>query len=171
MESCRKVCRFREGMARSFLEVPWKSVLTEISSKAVEILDMSIPQVLVRAWKKYDLLSEGSPNAVKNVELVSHTVKSIHRPRSVISVDGIETCEIHFEIELSLAMHGIILMILNGRLKEISTGNCKGQLSIRCEDCLIIEKETRTIEFFKPLSLGKGFPLWPSDSEETLSAG
>lgn len=55
---------------------------------------------------------------------------------------------------------GIVLKIADGRIKEITAGNSKDVLSVRCEDCLITGKESRTINFFRPIhSLRSGIPI------------
>jgi len=120
--------------------------------------------MLVRAWEKYKVLSEWTnnenfpPGRINNVDLIFHTVKSEHHPRLEIMVNGIKTQEIEFKVELSLLIHAITLKLQDGRIKEISAGNCRGELKVWCEECLIIDRKTRTIEFLQPVSLEKDVP-------------
>ena len=162
--SCGKM-RYLKKMSPQLLKIPWNQALKDISGKAPEVLDLSIPEILVAAWKKYKILFEWLDymkcplGKEKKVDLVSHTIKSIHHPFLEIMVNGVKTQVIEFEIELSLVIHAITLKLQGGRLKEISAGNCRGELRVQCEECLIIDRATRPIEFLRPISLGEGIPL------------
>jgi hypothetical protein len=162
MESCEKMCQLRGRISRKVIGMPWALALSTISKKALEILDLRIPEILVTAWNKYQILDEYADEVKKDVVLASHTVKSLHRPRLEVIVNEVRIHDIEFEIEVSFILHGIVLRVQNGKVKEISAGNCRVRLSVRCEECSILENETRTFEFFRPMSLGDGILIKPS---------
>jgi hypothetical protein len=165
IDSCEKLCQLKQKISQRIFGTPWGPTLKSITENALLIFDVSIPEILITAWNKYEILSECTdknkypPWKKWDVELISHTVKSVHRPRLEITVNGVNAYEIEFELELALAIHGVILKVQNAKVKEISAGNCRGELRVRCEECLIIERATRTFEFLKPISFGKGIPI------------
>jgi hypothetical protein len=165
MESCEKMCQIKQTISPRIFGLSWGPTLKSIKKNALKIFDVSIVEILFAAWNKYEILSECAdkkkypPWKKTDVALITHTVKSLQHPRLEITVNRMKAYEINFEIELSLAIHGVILKVQNAKVKEISIGNCKAELRVRCEECLIIEKETQAIEFLEPISLGKGIPM------------
>ena len=56
-------------------------------------------------------------------------------------------------------LEGIILKIQEGKIKEITTGTCKGKGTVECENILILERKTRPFCLPGSVSLGEGIPI------------
>ena len=148
-------------------KVTWPLALNKISEKTEDLLDISVPDILVSAWNKYFVLlkyldkKKYPPNETFLVPLLEHTVKSQHHPFIELIINNVSITKLDFDINVSLTLKGMVLKIQDGKVLEISTGNCKGKGTVKCHKLLILEKETRTFSMPQSIKLGKGIPIAP----------
>jgi hypothetical protein len=120
---------------------------------------------MVKAWNKYRELLKYTdkekypPDVSVLVPLAEHTIKSEHKPYIEILINDKSVGKIDFNINISLTLKGIILKIRDGKIKEIQTGSCKGKGTIKCEDLVILEKETESFSLPGSINLGEGIPI------------
>jgi ABC-type transporter Mla maintaining outer membrane lipid asymmetry ATPase subunit MlaF len=69
--------------------------------------------------------------------------------------------KVDFQVTVSLAFEGLTLKIRGGRIMEILAGSCTGKGAIRCEGCLLVERETAPFMLPGSLKLGDGVPIAP----------
>lgn len=93
--------------------------------------------------------------------MAEHTIKSEHKPYIEILINDKSVGKIDFNINISLTLKGIILKIRDGKIQEIQTGSCKGKGTIKCENFVILEKETESISLPGSINLGEGIPIVP----------
>jgi hypothetical protein len=143
----------------------WPIAFQIIIEKIADILDIGILDIMVMTWKKYGILLKYAdsekcpPGETFLVPLVDHTIKSEHCPSIEILINGKPVGKINFHITISLIIEGIILKIQDGKIKEITTGACKGKGCVMCENIVILEKKTLPICLPGSISLGEGIPI------------
>jgi hypothetical protein len=166
VESCKKMSSVRARILKE-ARVKWPIAFEIIVEKIADILDVSIPGIMVGAWNKYKILVKYAdsekypPNETFLVPMAEHTVKSEHNPYIEILINGKPVGEINFNITVSLILKGIILKVQGGKVKAINTGTCKGKGTLKCENIVILEKETRSISLPGSIDLGEGIPIVP----------
>lgn len=165
IETIRKVSELKDKLAREAKVVKWPVVFDEIVGKIDDILDLDMGDLITTAWNKYRVLHEYAdkekyaPTETFLVPLAEHTIKSVHRPSIEILVNENPIGKIAFEINLSLTLKGCTVKIQDGKMKEIKTGACQGKGTIKCEDLLILEKETESFQLPGLMNLGEGVPI------------
>lgn len=145
----------------------WGDLSDEIKSRASELLNIPLPDVMIRAWRESGILNkyinseEYDPEAVIFIELKEHTMSSNHKPYLDIEINQKSIGKINFEINLELIVKGIILKIQDAKIKQIRTGNIKASGTINCEGHEIGKKESEEVDFPGTLDLGEGIPIAP----------
>ena len=145
----------------------WPDLSDEIQSKVDELLNIPIPDVLIRAWResgvldKYTNKEEYDPEAVVFIELKEHTITSNHKPHLDLEINKKTIGKITFEVNLELTVQGIILKIQDANIKQIKTGIVKASGLINCEGVEITKKESEEIELPGTIELGEGIPIAP----------
>lgn len=164
IESSEKISLLKESVLQE-ARVKWPLAFDTIAEKITDILNIGIPDIMVMAWNKYKILlkyldkQKYPPSETFLVPLAEHTIKSEHRPYIEILINDKPVGKIEFNIAISLALKGIILKIQDGKIKEVITGTCKGKGTIRCENLVILEKETESISLPGSINLGEGMPI------------
>ncbi len=145
----------------------WPGLSKEIRSKAGDLLSVSIPDILIRAWNKAGILNKYinkekyDPNEVFLIELKEHEISSKHKPYLDLEVNNKSIGRINFEIDLSIVVQGAILKIQDAKIKQIRTGSLKVSGAITCEGLEITKKESKEIKLPGEIDLGEGIPIAP----------
>lgn len=156
-----------KGRILKATRIKWPLAFDNIVDKIGDALDISVPDIMVMAWNKYRILlkyldREKYPaTETFLVALAEHTIKSEHRPFIEMLVNDKPVGKIEFNISVSLMLEGIILKIQDAKIKEISIGTCKGKGTLRCENQIILQKETEKISLPVSIGLGEGVPIMP----------
>ncbi len=148
-----------------------KSFQAGLVAKAVEeemanLLDISLVGVMLRAWKKYEMvrkyLGRGASNSSETVlvPLLEHTIESSHDPYIQVSRGNVPVLKITFSVSLEIAVQGIVLKLAAGRIREISTGRFTASGTLKCEGVTIVEKES------KLLNLPAGYVISAQDEAD-----
>jgi hypothetical protein len=155
----------KEKVSKGIKEIRWPVTFNEIIKKVEDLLNISLSDIMVTAWNKYRMLlkytdkKKYSSNETFLVPLAEHTIKSEHKPYIEILINDKSVGKIDFNINISFTLKGIILKIRDGKIKEIQTGSCKGKGTIKCEDLVILEKETESFSLQGSINLGEGIPI------------
>ncbi len=145
----------------------WPGLSKEISSKAGDLLSVSIPDILIRAWNKAGILNKYinkekyDPEEVFLIEFKEHEISSKHKPYLDLEVNNKSIGRINFEIDLSIVVQGAILKIQDAKIKQIRTGSLKVSGAIICEGLEITKKESKQIKLPGKIDLGEGIPIAP----------
>jgi hypothetical protein len=147
---------------------------TAVEEEMADLLDISLVGVMLRAWKKYELIRKYlGRGAAKNSEvtlvpLLEHTIESSHDPCIQVSRGNVPLIKITFSVSLEISIQGLVLKLREGRIQEIATGKFTASGTLKCENVTIVEKTSQ------PLNLPGGFTIGPkeeSDAEgETLAS-
>jgi hypothetical protein len=167
IESGEQVSAVKGLVLKQTKGVGWGVIKDEIFKKLVDLLEISIPYILVAAWNKYEILlkyldrEKYPPNESFLVPLAEHCITSEHHPYVEILVNDQPVGKIGFDINVALTLEGIILKIQDGKIKEIFTGTCKGKGTISCDNIVILEKKTESVPLPGSIDLGQGIPIAP----------
>jgi hypothetical protein len=157
----------RQRFSEKGSSIKWPGLTDEIKSKAGDLLSISIPDILIRAWNKAGILNKYinkekyDPEEVFLIELKEHTISSKHKPYLDLEVNNKSIGRINFEIDLSITVQGAILKIQDAKIKEISTGSIRISGGIHCEGLEITKKESKEIKLPGKIDLGEGIPIAP----------
>ncbi len=167
IESNEKISSLKEAFSREAKGIKWSVAFREMIKKIEDLLNIGVPDIMVKAWNKYSLLlkysdkKKYSPDETFLVPLAEHTIKSEHHPYLEILINNKPVGKMVFDINIALMLEGIILKIQDGKIKEILTGSCKGKGTIKHGDFVIFEKASGPISLPGTLDLGDGLPIKP----------
>ncbi len=165
IESSIKINSLKATITKEAKEFKWPVAFNEIIKKVEDLLNISIPDIMVAAWNNYRVLlkytdkEKYASNETFLVPLAEHTIKSAHNPYIEILINGNSAGRIDFNINISLTLKGIILKIQDAKIMEVLTGTCKGKGTVKCEDFVILEKETESFSLPGSIILGEGIPI------------
>jgi len=165
IESGEELSSLKERISEKAKEIKWPVVFGEIMKKLEDLLNVNIPDIMVAAWSKYRTIREYldsekyPPDETLLVPLAGHTIRSEHHPYVEILINDEPVGKINFNINLALVLEGITLKIKGGKIREILTGSCKGKGTIKCENFIILEKETESFSLPGSINLGEGIAI------------
>lgn len=119
---------------------------------APELLDISIPEILVRAWSRLVSLREYAdpekhpPDEVSLVPLVEHTVRSAHHPKVEVRLGESLVHTVVFDTVVELAIEGATVEVQAGAIRAIRTGTVQGTGTVSVAGQPLVRKETSEIE-------------------------
>lgn len=167
IESAQSVLPLKETLSKEAPDVKWQVALSGMIDRVGDLLDIGIPDVMVRAWNKSGILKKCldrksyDPNETVLVPLAEQTIKSTHRPYVEILVNERRVGKIDFEIDVALVVSGIILKIQDAKVKQIVMGTAKGKGTIKCSGLIIIDRKLKTLQMPGVIDLGEGIPIAP----------
>ena len=167
IEKSDHMASLREKILTTMGKTGWPMALEEIYKKAGDLLDISILDLLISGWnthrglKKYRDKEKYPPTQSILVPLAEHTVKSEHRPYVEILINDEPVGTIAFEVALTFAARNVILLIQDGKLKSVKTGEIKGKGAFMCEGGILLEQNFRQVPLPGSVDLGDGVPLLP----------
>ncbi len=121
--------------------------------------------LMAKAWaqiaKVRDAIdkSQGPPPAAASVPLLKHDIDAKIRPRLVLSVEGVDWCDVEFELKLALALESAELELFGGALRAVRLGKVTGSVTLACQG-VQVEAFRRDLKFdssysFDPPILGQ----------------
>ena len=137
-------------------------VKSEIRNSIGTLLKMSLLDVLVGGWKKYDEVSRAlekskqTPDDTVLESLADHIVKSVHHPYIELFKDDTSVGKIEFEYAATLNVQGVQLKIRNGEIVEILTGSCKGSVKLSLAGETLSESQTGDISLPGSIAVAQG---------------
>jgi len=152
IETGNQIASLKEHLAEKHQGLQWSYVWGMVIDKVGTLLDFELKEVLLASWKKSEEIlncldsTASSPDETKAVALAGHTIRSSHKPKLAVKLNGNKIGEILFSLDLALKLEGFILKIQGGEIREIQTGTCQGSGTFKCEDFVILEKKTGPIQ-------------------------
>lgn len=155
-----------EGRARRVLEM------------LGDMLAIPVPEVLMAGWRKYrELLAYADPErhppgAQNEVPLAKHTFRSAWKPEVDILVNGAPVATLTFDVELEISLEGAVLVIQDGKVMTIATGECESSGKVSFHDRILVERKAGTQALPGVIRLRDGIPLDPlarSDRPKTTA--
>ncbi len=164
-KSIKSMNVLKERVEKEVTAIKWSAAFQEVIKQIEDLFNIRVIEIMAMAWNKYRVLlkytdkEKYSPNDTFLASLVEHTIKSEHKPYLEILINDNSIGKIDFSISISLTLKGFILKIQDAKIKEIQTGTCKGKGTIKCEDVVIMEKETESVPLPGSIILGEGIPI------------
>ncbi|MGF1611796.1 MAG: hypothetical protein ACFCUQ_20510 [Kiloniellales bacterium] len=143
----------------------WQQVADGLGERIEEALQIPLADVLCGAWGKYrELQRLADPEACDPTEtvllpLVDHRIVSKHDPVIEIKLDEAVIGRLRFELQLSLRLKGVVLMVRGGRILAIKAGSCAGDARLQCSGATIAQRHTPEFELPFRVELGEGIPI------------
>ena len=165
VEKSDGILSLREKVSTVAGKPGWPAAVKEISRKTMDLLDLSIIDLLIAGWntyqglKKYLDKEKYRPTQSILVPLAEHTVQSEHHPHLEVYIKDECVGTISFEIRLILAARGVMLLVQDGMIKGIKTGEIKGKGYLKCEGALLLEQDFRSIPLPGSIDLGEGVQI------------
>jgi hypothetical protein len=144
-----------EGRARRVLEM------------VTEMMAIPVPEVLMTGWRKYRELLEYTdperhpPGVQDEVPLAKHTFRSAWTPEIDILVNGAQVATLAFDVELELSLDGAVLVIQDGRVVMLSTGECEASGKVSFHDRVLFERTSDAQAIPGTIRFGDGIPIDP----------
>ncbi len=165
LESDPHLHRLKERLAKEAKRVNWDGLSDVLAQKAIELLDVPVLEILLRAWRKYeevkkiadDLHPQREP---RRVPLATHSIESRHTPCLEIVIRGLpKKITISFIVVITIMLEGLLLRIEEGTIKAIETGILTGQGALSLESAVLVERDFGPIQLPGTIALGSGIPL------------
>ena len=137
-----------------------------IAQHADVLLDTPLTPTLKKVYSQTNLLNRYldpdnyDAEEVILVELAEHDVKSTHAPELDIVINGQSVGALRFDIELVLALKGLVLKIQDAKIIGIMPGSCQGIGAISFYGLVLVQKESETVEL-PEIDLKEGIPIAP----------
>lgn len=148
-----KIVHLKNEIQSKEPRLKWKNVLNEVLGTSSKLLDMRLKDILERAWEKYSEVQkflnvdEFGADEVFMVPLLEHTISSEHYPKIEIRIGEVYIGAIDFDLQLRLALSGIILKINQGKIQGVKAGKCKSIGNFSCEGIALFEDEISEFSF------------------------
>lgn len=143
----------------------WGSSAKSTVDMVKDLVDVPLADILVGAWKAHQQFAKYTdaklypPDKVSCVALMSHHIKSSHKPYIELTLDGAPAGQIDFEIALDILVEPGVLVIQDGKFKRIEAGRCQVTGSLACEGKTIVERSSREFSWPAGISFGEGIPI------------
>ena len=127
------------------------SAMEEVGARIEELLEIPLNDIFVASWTETDAIkdlladSRNAPEAVTNVELADHTIKSLHHPDIEVRQKKAASKRIEFTLRLLFKLQGFSLRIQNGLIKEVRTGPCEMQGTLEYQGLTVAEQKNAPI--------------------------
>ena len=167
MESTKTFISIKETLVRNAKDILWPAAYNTIINKVDSLLNISLSDIMVGAWRKYKILlkycdkKKYGPDETFLVSLAEHTIMSNHKPYIEVIVNENPIGKIDFSISLSFTLKGFVLKVQDGMIKEIQTGNFQGKGEVKCEEFTILEEQTQMYSLPGLIRFGDGIPIIP----------
>jgi len=143
---------FQEKVRKEVKGVKWIASMPDLAPKVCELLDIRIPDILVKAWKKVDDLqkvmeeSKKTPDKTVYLELAEHTIDYHSKPSIDVRIKRATVKKLELPIQLGFKLKGFVLKIQNGLIKEMQTGQCEAKGTIKYGSLTVAEKKLEPIK-------------------------
>ena len=126
--------------------------LDDLGPTIEQLLNIPISDIFLASWKETDAIKEllaesrNAPDAITNVELADHTIKSKHQPHIEVRQKKATAKKIQFTLRLVFKLQGFSLKIQNGLISEMRTGPCEMQGAFEYQGLAVAEKKNAPIK-------------------------
>jgi hypothetical protein len=137
------VARSRLAAAPS---VNWVTVAGAIGDKVAEMFDIPLLDRIVDALAGDADRPAFSRGERRTVPLGGYTVEASFEPHLEITISGLPTARIDFEIVAEIEFEAIELTIEHRALRSIRLGSCRAAVKIKCQGVVVFEPKSRELE-------------------------
>jgi hypothetical protein len=148
----------------------------QLAAVADGLLDLDVLDLVVGGWRKHAALVAAArrtlvaPGSEEVVDLVSHRIRSLHRPDVAILVDGVRVAKIDFELTVVFEVEALVAVVRAGRLVALRGGRCDLGATLQAEGVLLARQQRR-FDLDARLPLGAGVELLAGGVDPPPPAG
>ena len=103
----------------------------EIARKATQLLDVSLGETVVKAWRGYtDLRAAAYRTRAGGCEVITlarHRINTVHRPWIELRCLDALLGRIDFELTVDLTLSSVVAVVDSGRLAKVRSGECSAR--------------------------------------------
>jgi hypothetical protein len=146
-------------------DVAWSAFSEEIEFALGKALDINLLDVVAEGWSKLKQLRDycgrkpDDENKPFSVALAQHDVVSSHQPGIDVLLGEKVIAKIIVDVELSLALKGIILSVRDDHIIAIASGKFTATGSVKYRGATLIEKSTKEYDIPGKWTFERPFPL------------
>jgi hypothetical protein len=114
-------------------EYQWQLIQQEMTQQLTSLLNISLDTILSRAWEKNEKIQaiiqkqkETGSEELAVIPLHEHKIRSDHRPKLNVLVDGEKVSDIPLTVRVVLKLHDVILKIQYGSIQTVIAGFAEG---------------------------------------------
>jgi hypothetical protein len=163
--SVKSLSALQDSLRRESDKISFRAAMEEVIQGAQSLMNIKIEDVLLPAWKKYLSLrkyldkDKYPPETTSMVPVAEHTVKSEHHPFLELLLNDTPVGRIDFTIAVTLVVKGMILVIRDGKIRGIKTGECRAKGTVSCENIVIVEKISEIVVLPGTIACDEGIPI------------
>ena len=111
-----------------------------IAGSVRQMLNLDVFGIFVGAWRQLDQVHQAAvkslapPREEQHVDLAKHKVEAKLRPRLVVSLHGVDLCDLEFDVRLAAAVTAAKLFIDSGQLTAVQPGPVAGSVTLAMRD-------------------------------------
>lgn len=175
VESADATAAIKSKILDGVAELDMGTIVAAVAEKVAGLLDMSLSEVMVTAWKKYELLADCldeekyAPGESILVTLAEHSISSEHHPSIEILANDQEIAKLTFSISLSMHLKSAVLKVQDKHVREVRLGEVSGAASFRCGEYEIASREFDARTLPGSISLDPGIEIPSIPGLESLS--
>jgi hypothetical protein len=157
------------GIGRTITLLPptLETVGTEQLGEALgRLLELPLVEIFGLGWQKHDRLMEaahrslGQSGEVEIVDLMTHTIRSIHEPRLEVFLGEAMIAAITLGVTLAADVHALQAVIRAGRIVALASGRADLEADLTC-DGVKMKSASTAVDLHLALELGDGITLVP----------
>jgi hypothetical protein len=155
----------------------------QLAVVAGDVLDLDVVDLVVGGWRKQAALVAAAkrtltvPGSEEVVDLVSHRIRSVHRPYVAMLVDGAEVARIDFELIVVLDITALVGVVRAGKLMALRGGQCELVATLNCKVVatlaakgILLAQQRKQLDLNAHLPLGAGIELAVGDADPSSPA-
>lgn len=137
-----------EGEALDRLPPALRTAARKEAKRAVlASLDIALPDIIIRGWLRHRALKAAAERTKESgrelVELADHTIKSVHRPRITLTIDGMPLTVLSLTIDISLKLIGLTAVVEKAALVGLESGAVVATASLKVGPDVVATRSQR----------------------------
>jgi hypothetical protein len=127
-------------------------------------LDIALPDIILRGWLRHRALKAAAERTKEGgrelVELADHTIKSVHRPRITLTVDGVPLTVLSLTVDISLKLIGLTAVVEKAALVGLESGAVVATASLKVGTDVVATRSQR-LDAQHAIPIDRPRPLLP----------
>ena len=146
-----------------------REVVRQVATVALKTLDLDVVDFVADGWRAHTRLVAAArrtlavPGSEEVIDLVSHRIRSVHRPYVSILLDGAQVARLDLEVTVVLDIKALVGVVRDGRLVEFQGGQCELSALLAAEGVQLAHRQ-QAIDLHVALSPRNGIQLATSDT-------
>jgi hypothetical protein len=147
-----------------------RDLADRIGQSLGSLFDLGLPDLLINSWfkarelRKYADPKQYTPGEINEVELAQHEISSKHKPKLELQLNRKKLYEFAFDATVELKISGAVLMIQDGKIKEMRALTGKGSCKLKYGEHEIWQRESEEYKLPGVINFGAGIAIPAPDN-------